>query len=38
MHTKKNFNGYDVVVDNAKTDQQMCTPMLLSRIGPKIKT
>jgi len=36
MH--KNINGYDAVVDNAKTDPQMCTPTLVSRIGPKIKT
>jgi len=26
------------VVDSAKTDQQMCTPMLLSRFVPKTKT
>ena len=36
MH--KNFQGYDVTVDSAETDQQMCTPMLLSRFEPKIKT
>ena len=32
------FQGYDVKVDNAETDQQMCTPMLVSRFGPEIKT
>jgi hypothetical protein len=37
-YKKKNFHGYDVVADNAKTDPQMCIPMLSSRFGPKIKT
>lgn len=37
-YKKKIFDGYDAVVDNAKTDQQMCTPTLLSTTGPKIKT
>jgi len=34
---QRNFQGYDVMVDNAETCQQMCTPMLLPKFGPKIK-
>lgn len=29
--------GYDVVVDNSRTDQHMYTPKLLPRFGPEIE-